>query len=108
MPWITQENMNITEERTKTKTHNIASLIPFSARHFKKSTSETKVDLKSDRLRILPLIAFQVKIISYRKVACTTTVCTSRLRSRIRFNRERLHLFECYGKLLLDQVVISD
>ena len=70
MLWITQENMNITEERTKTKTHNIASLIPFSARHFKKSTSETKVDLKSDRLRILPLIAFQVKIISYRKVAC--------------------------------------
>ena len=91
MLWITQENMNITEERTKTKTHNIASLIPFSARHFKKSTSETKVDLKSDRLRILPLIGFQVKIISYRILACS---CRLRhavvpfICARIRLNRK--------------------
>ena len=69
-----------TEGNTNTQ---IASLIPFSARCFKKTALKTKVD-QIGSIKDTPLIGFQVKIISYRKVACTMPFSCA----RIRFNRK--------------------
>ena len=87
----------------------ITSLIPFSARYFRKTALRREWEwlrrlIKSDRLRILPLIGFQVKIISYRILACS---CRLRhavvpfICARIRLNRKITSLW------MLQQIVIG-
>ena len=81
----------------------IASLIPFSARYFNKTALETKVD-QIGSIKDTPLIGFQVKIISYRILACS---CRLRhavvpfICARIRLNRKITSLW------MLQQIVIG-
>ena len=106
MLWIFLKRNAWKEGNTNTQ---ITSLIPFSARYFRKTALRREWEwlrrlIKSDRLRILPLIGFQVKIISYRILACS---CRLRhavvpfICARIRLNRKITSLW------MLQQIVIG-